>query len=60
MDNKERCQSRGMAVSKEFRNYETNADGSIVSEYCQFCYQNGGFRTAGLCRFVPSAGRSSG
>jgi hypothetical protein len=43
MDNKERCQSCGMPLSKEFGNYGTNADGSTVREYCQFCFQNGGF-----------------
>lgn len=32
-----------MPLSAEFGNYGTAADGSPASEYCQFCYQNGGF-----------------
>lgn len=32
-----------MPLSAEFENYGTEADGSPVSEYCQFCYQGGGF-----------------
>ena len=43
MDEKERCQSCGMPISSDFGNYGTEADGSPVSEYCQFCFQNGGF-----------------
>jgi hypothetical protein len=43
MDNKARCQSCGMPVSKEFGNLGTNADGSNVSEYCIFCFTDGDF-----------------
>jgi hypothetical protein len=43
MEEKVRCQSCGMPLSDDFANYGTGADGSPVSEYCQFCYQGGGF-----------------
>jgi hypothetical protein len=43
MEEKVRCQSCGMPVSAEFGNYGTEADGTPASEYCQFCYQGGGF-----------------
>jgi len=43
MEEKVRCQSCGMPLSDDFVNYGTGADGSPVSEYCQFCYQGGGF-----------------
>jgi len=43
MDDKPRCQSCGMPLSDEFKNFGTESDGSPVSEYCMFCYQNGGF-----------------
>lgn len=43
MDEKTRCQSCGMPVSAEFKNYGTEADGSHSSEYCMFCYKDGGF-----------------
>ena len=32
-----------MPLSDEFKNLGTESDGSPVSEYCMFCYQNGGF-----------------
>ena len=32
-----------MPLSDEFKNFGTESDGSPVSEYCMFCYQNGGF-----------------
>ncbi len=32
-----------MPLSDEVKNYGTAADGSPVSEYCMFCYANGGF-----------------
>ena len=32
-----------MPLSDEFNNYGTDADGLQVSEYCVFCYVNGGF-----------------
>ena len=43
MDDKVRCQSCGMPLEASFNNLGTDADGSPVSEYCMFCYQNGGF-----------------
>lgn len=43
MDEKVRCQSCGMPIAAEFGNLGTEADGSPASEYCQFCYQGGGF-----------------
>ena len=43
MDDKIRCQSCGMPLSDEFNNYGTDADGSPVSDYCMFCYADGGF-----------------
>lgn len=43
MSENERCQSCGMPVSGEFGNYGTQADGSAATDYCQFCFQNGGF-----------------
>jgi len=43
MDNKIRCQSCGMPLSKEFGNSGTNADGATVSEYCIFCFAGGNF-----------------
>ena len=32
-----------MPISAAFENFGTASDGSPVSEYCMFCYQNGGF-----------------
>ena len=43
MEEKERCQSCGMPISAEFKNFGTDAEGSPVSEYCMFCYKDGGF-----------------
>lgn len=43
MDDKVRCQSCGMPIAAEFGNLGTEADGSPASEYCQFCYQGGGY-----------------
>jgi hypothetical protein len=43
MDNKTRCQSCGMPISKDFGNLGTNADAAFVSEYCVFCFKNGDF-----------------
>lgn len=43
MEDKTRCQSCGMPLSKEFGNLGTEKDSSNNSEYCSFCYQNGGF-----------------
>ena len=35
------CQSCGMPLTEEY--YSTNADGSVNSEYCAYCYQDGEF-----------------
>ncbi len=43
MDDKIRCQSCGMPLEASGKNLGTDADGSPVSEYCMFCYQNGAF-----------------
>ena len=43
MDDKQRCQSCGMPIDESAANFGTEADGSAASEYCIFCYQNGGF-----------------
>jgi hypothetical protein len=43
MDDKPRCESCGMPLSDEFKNFGTESDGSPVSEYCMFCYQDGTF-----------------
>ncbi len=44
MDNKIRCQSCGMPLSEEFRNFGTEKDNSRTTEFCSFCYQNGEFK----------------
>ncbi len=43
MEQKIRCQSCGMPLSKEFENLGTNVDGKHTWEYCSFCFQNGEF-----------------
>jgi hypothetical protein len=44
MEDKVRCQSCGMPLSDEFPDgYGTGSDGSKISEYCSFCFQNGAF-----------------
>ena len=43
MDNKMRCQSCGMPLSREFGNLGTNADGAPTEEYCSICFQAGTF-----------------
>ena len=43
MDDKLRCQSCGMPLSGDTKNFGTESDGSPASEYCMFCYQNGAF-----------------
>jgi hypothetical protein len=42
MTDKERCQSCGMPLGTPGF-YGTNADSSENTDYCKFCYQNGGF-----------------
>ncbi len=41
IDPTHRCQSCGMPLDKGF--YATNADGTISSEYCRFCFSLGVF-----------------
>ena len=43
MNEKVRCQSCGMPLDAVSEKPDTAADGSTVSEYCMFCYQNGEF-----------------
>ena len=43
MENKLRCQSCGMGLSEEAGNFGKEKNGSTNSEFCRFCYQNGGF-----------------
>lgn len=37
------CQSCGMPLSRDAQRGGTNVDGSITTEYCSHCYQNGRF-----------------
>lgn len=41
MDNKIRCQSCGMPLSKEFGNLGTLVDGTNTEEFCSICFRNG-------------------
>lgn len=43
MENKIRCQSCGMPISKEFGNLGTKSDGSFTEEFCSFCFADGDF-----------------
>lgn len=43
MDDKIRCQSCGMPLSEEFGNFGTMGDGFNHSEFCIFCFRDGGF-----------------
>lgn len=43
MNEKERCQSCGMPISGEFGNYGTQGDATAATDYCRFCFQEGGF-----------------
>ena len=43
MEEKVRCQSCGMPLAGDVKNFGTEPDGSPASEYCMFCYQNGAF-----------------
>ena len=51
------CQSCGMPMNKDPQGGGTNADGSVNTLYCSYCYQNGAFTFEGsvkdfqeLCR----------
>ncbi len=41
MEDKIRCQSCGMPLSKDF--FGTNADGTTTGEFCKFCFTSGAF-----------------
>lgn len=43
MNDKIRCQSCGMPLSKEFGNHGTESDGSLNEEYCSICFKDGDF-----------------
>lgn len=43
MEEKARCQSCGMPIDASFNNLGTDVRGEPVSEYCMFCYKDGGF-----------------
>ena len=38
------CQSCGMPLSKDIKGGGTNADLSISTMYCSYCYENGAFK----------------
>lgn len=46
MDEKIRCQSCGMPISEEFKNFGINTDGGFNKEYCSICFQNGVFTSS--------------
>lgn len=39
------CQSCGMPMGSTDEMYGTNADGSKSQDYCEYCFENGGFTT---------------
>ena len=41
--NKNVCQSCGMPLKRDEKGGGSNADGSISTEYCSLCYENGEF-----------------
>ncbi len=41
------CQSCGMPLKKDPENGGTNTDGSVNTNYCSHCYQNGLFTFEG-------------
>lgn len=41
------CQSCGMPMSKDPKGGGTNADGTLNTDYCSYCYQNGEFTFKG-------------
>ena len=43
-----RCQSCGMPLGADPKGGGTNVDGSVSTEYCSFCYQNGKFHNPGM------------
>ncbi len=53
--NQARCQSCGMPLEDGF--YGTLQGGQIMTEYCKFCFQEGGFTEPGLT-FDEMLGRS--
>lgn len=47
-DNLQICQSCGMPLDKDPNNGGTNADNSISSKYCSFCFKDGKFLDEGI------------
>lgn len=43
MDDKTRCQSCGMPIEASFGNLGTQADGTLCTDFCTFCYRDGAF-----------------
>ena len=41
------CQSCGMPLKQDPKGGGTNADGSISTLYCSYCYENGAFLYSG-------------
>lgn len=41
------CQSCGMPMKEDPNKGSTNADGSINTTYCSYCFENGEFRHPG-------------
>lgn len=48
MENMDICQSCGMPM-KDHMDFGTNADGSMNSTYCSYCYQHGDFVEPEIC-----------
>ena len=46
-DSSSMCQSCGMPLNDDSLKGSNN-DGSVSTEYCKFCYQNGEFTDAGI------------
>lgn len=47
MENREQvfCQSCGMPLTEEY--FSANADGSVNTEYCSYCFKDGAFASDG-------------
>lgn len=46
MDNKPRCQSCGMPLGDGY--YGLNANGTINTKFCKYCFENGDFHEPNL------------
>ncbi len=44
----QRCQSYGMPLSKDPKGDETEADGTLSTQYCSICYNDGAFVHQGV------------